>query len=103
MVQQGRPRKCRGCGGQLSRYNPGNSCRACVAGSDERYCGAVSGDQRIHPLRRARRRRGMSLTTLAGFVDLSPAFLSLIENGKRELRRKSHVLAVRTRNQRKYG
>lgn len=35
MVGQGLQRRCRGCGGRLSRYNPGNSCRACVTGSDE--------------------------------------------------------------------
>lgn len=43
---------------------------------------------------RVRRRCGMSLNTLAGLVNLSTAFLSRIETGERELRCKSHVLAL---------
>lgn len=63
-------------------------------GGDERLCVVVSGDPGVHPLRRVRRRRGMSLGTLGGLVGLSPSFLSRIENGKLELRRKSDVLAL---------
>lgn len=36
----------------------------------------------------------MSQATLGGLAGLSPAFLSLIENGKRELSRKAHILAL---------
>ena len=94
MVRQGRQRTCQGCGGRLSRYNPGHCCRACVVGSDERPSGVVAGDSGVHPLRWARRRRGMSLDTLAGLVGLSASFLCRIEHGERELHRKSHVLAL---------
>lgn len=37
---------------------------------------------------------GMSLATLAGLSGVSAPFLSMIENGQRELRRESHVLAL---------
>lgn len=50
MARQGRQRTCSGCGGQLSRYNPGNSCRACVVGNDDGCCAKVAGDPSVHPL-----------------------------------------------------
>lgn len=86
-------RRCRGCGLPLSRYNPENSCRACVRGSTESACTAY-GDSEVHPLRRARHRRGMTLETLAGLSGLSAAFLSRVENGHRELCRRSHITAL---------
>lgn len=48
----------------------------------------------IHPLRKVRLRRGMSLATLAGLSGLSVPYLSMIENGHRELSRKAHVKAL---------
>jgi hypothetical protein len=87
-----RPR-CRGCGRPLSRYNPEANCRACVRGTKGSPCVSHEAPQ-MHPLRRARLRRGMTLETLAGLSGFSAAFLSMIENDQRELCRKSTVTAL---------
>jgi transcriptional regulator with XRE-family HTH domain len=47
-----------------------------------------------HPLRRLRRRRGLTLVVLADLSGLSPSFLSMVENGQRALSRRDHVNAV---------
>jgi transcriptional regulator with XRE-family HTH domain len=47
-----------------------------------------------HPLRRARRKRGLTLTALAGLAGLSESFLSMVETGQRPLRRRDHVNAL---------
>lgn len=45
-------------------------------------------------LRRARRYRGMSLQVLADRSGLSKSFLSMVENGRRSLDRRSHIAAL---------
>lgn len=45
-------------------------------------------------VRACRRRRGLSLRTAADLAGLSPAFLSMVENGERVLDRCSHILAL---------
>jgi transcriptional regulator with XRE-family HTH domain len=45
-------------------------------------------------LRILRRWRGMTQVQLAGLADLSPSFVSMIENGQRPLDRRSHIAAV---------
>jgi len=47
-----------------------------------------------HPLRRARRRRGLTLVVLAGMSGLSVPFLSMVENGQRTLSRRDHASAL---------
>lgn len=47
-----------------------------------------------HPLRRVRRRRGLTLVVLAGMSGLSVPFLSMVENGQRTLTRRDHVNAL---------
>ena len=47
-----------------------------------------------HPLRRARRRRGLTPVVLAGMSGLSVPFLSMVENGQRTLSRRDHVNAL---------
>jgi transcriptional regulator with XRE-family HTH domain len=47
-----------------------------------------------HPLRRLRRRRGMSQVALAGLAGLSPSFISMVENGHRGLTRLDHISAL---------
>lgn len=47
-----------------------------------------------HPLRRVRRRRGMTTTALAGLSGLSQSFISMVETGRRPLRRRDHVNAL---------
>jgi transcriptional regulator with XRE-family HTH domain len=47
-----------------------------------------------HPLRRARRRRGLTLTVLADLAGLSVPFLSMVENGQRALSRRDDVNAL---------
>jgi transcriptional regulator with XRE-family HTH domain len=47
-----------------------------------------------HPLRRQRRRRGLTLAVLADLSGLSTAFLSMVENGHRTLTRRDHINAV---------
>lgn len=45
-------------------------------------------------LRTLRRWRGMTQVALAGLSGLSPAFISMVENGKRPLDRRSHLAAI---------
>ena len=45
-------------------------------------------------LRILRRWRGMTQVELAGLADLSPSFVSMIENGQRPLDRRSHIAAI---------
>jgi hypothetical protein len=45
-------------------------------------------------LRRLRLRRGMPLAVLAGRCGVSAAFLSMVENGHRELQRPAHIIAL---------
>lgn len=47
-----------------------------------------------HPLRQARRRRGMTTTELADLSGLSQSFVSMVETGQRPLRRRDHVNAL---------
>jgi transcriptional regulator with XRE-family HTH domain len=47
-----------------------------------------------HPLRRLRRRRGLTQDELAGLAGLSSAFISMIETGQRRLSRLDHITAV---------
>ena len=39
----------------------------------------------VHPLRRVRRRRGLTTTALADLAGLSPSFISMVETGQRPL------------------
>ena len=45
-------------------------------------------------LRRLRLRRGMPLAVLAGRCGVTAAFLSMVENGHRQLHRPSHITAL---------
>jgi transcriptional regulator with XRE-family HTH domain len=45
-------------------------------------------------IRAARRYRGMSIETLAGMTGLSKGYLSMVENGHRQMDRRSHLEAV---------
>jgi len=45
-------------------------------------------------LRILRRWRGMTQVQLADLADLSPSFVSMIENGQRPLDRRSHIAAI---------
>lgn len=45
-------------------------------------------------LRILRRWRGMSQLALAGLADLSPSFISMVENGHRPLDRRSHIADI---------
>ena len=47
-----------------------------------------------HPLRRVRRRRGISQTALAGLSGLSVSFVSMVETGQRPLRRRDDINAL---------
>jgi transcriptional regulator with XRE-family HTH domain len=47
-----------------------------------------------HPLRRVRRRRGLTLAVLADRSGLSVPFLSMVETGQRSLSRRDHVNAL---------
>jgi len=47
-----------------------------------------------HPLRLARRRRGMTTTALADLAGLSQSFLSMVETGQRTLSRRDHINAL---------
>lgn len=48
------------------------------------------------PLRRLRQRRGLTQVVLADRSGLSASFLSMVENGQRELSRRDHVNALAT-------
>ena len=45
-------------------------------------------------LRKLRLRHGMSLAVLAGLSGVTVSFLSMVENGHRELQRSSDILAL---------
>jgi transcriptional regulator with XRE-family HTH domain len=47
-----------------------------------------------HPLRRVRRRRGLTQVELAGLAGLSYSYISMIECGRRKLTRRDHVNAL---------
>jgi transcriptional regulator with XRE-family HTH domain len=47
-----------------------------------------------HPLRRVRRRRGLTTTALADLVGLSQSFISMVETGQRPLRRRDDINAL---------
>ncbi len=47
-----------------------------------------------HPLRRVRRRRGLTTTALADLAGLSPSFISMVETGQRPLRRRDDINAL---------
>ncbi len=47
-----------------------------------------------HPLRRVRRRRGLTQVELAGLAGLSFSYISMIECGRRRLRRRDHINAL---------
>jgi DNA-binding XRE family transcriptional regulator len=87
-------RNCGGCGRRLSIYNDGTVCRECSASDDRlRQSYARTGDIGIR-LRSLRLQRGMTLTVLAGLCGVSPAYLSMVENGKRKLDRWSTIVAL---------
>jgi transcriptional regulator with XRE-family HTH domain len=54
----------------------------------------VTAARAVHPLRRVRRSRGLTLTALAGLAGLSPSFISMVETGQRPLRRRDHISAL---------
>jgi transcriptional regulator with XRE-family HTH domain len=54
----------------------------------------MTGTGADHPLRRARRRRGLTTTALADLAGLSQAFISMVETGQRPLRRRDHINAL---------
>jgi transcriptional regulator with XRE-family HTH domain len=47
-----------------------------------------------HPLRQARRRRGLTTTALADLAGLSQSFISMVETGQRPLRRRDDINAL---------
>lgn len=47
-----------------------------------------------HPLRRVRRRRGLTQVELAGLAGMSFSYISMIETGQRTLTRRDHVNAL---------
>lgn len=47
-----------------------------------------------HPLRRLRRRRGMTQGALAGLTGLSTSYISMIERGERTLTRLNDIIAI---------
>lgn len=56
---------------------------------------ATEDDVRVGATVRAyRKRRGMSVRTLAGLAGLSPAFISTLENGERALQRRRDISAI---------
>jgi transcriptional regulator with XRE-family HTH domain len=67
-------------------------CGACSAGDGDRPA-ARAGDIGTR-LRVLRRQRGMSLTVVGGLCGVSAAYLSMVENGKRNLDRWSTILAL---------
>jgi transcriptional regulator with XRE-family HTH domain/tetratricopeptide (TPR) repeat protein len=93
----GFPRSCARCSRPLSRYNDGDYCGGCAkAGLQEMGARPVSaGVAEIGTrLRATRLRRGMTLEVLAGLAGLSPAYISMVENGKRSLDRYSLIVAL---------
>lgn len=48
----------------------------------------------VHPLRRVRRRRGLTTTALADLAGLSQSFISMVETGQRPLRRRDDINAL---------
>ena len=56
---------------------------------EQTYPVAAAGDD--HPLRRLRRRRGLTQVELAGLAGLSGSYISMIERGQRTLSRRDHV------------
>lgn len=88
------PGHCGGCGRPLSRYNDRPFCGGC-SGTDDRpgQSDARAGDIGAR-LRYLRCRRGMTLTALAGLAGVSPAYLSMVEHGKRALDRWSTIVAL---------
>lgn len=87
-------RRCQSCQAPLSRYNPDRTCRACVSTTGDSISVAFDGAATVHPLRQLRLRRGMTLEALAGLSGLSAPYLSMIENGHRELCREASVKAL---------
>jgi transcriptional regulator with XRE-family HTH domain len=63
-----------------------------VASKDGQARPATAGPD--HPLRRARRHRGLTTTALADLAGLSPSFISMVETGQRPLRRRDHINAL---------
>jgi transcriptional regulator with XRE-family HTH domain len=47
-----------------------------------------------HPLRQVRRRRGLTQVELAGLAGMSYCYISMIECGRRRLRRRDHINAL---------
>jgi transcriptional regulator with XRE-family HTH domain len=54
----------------------------------------MTGTGADHPLRRARRRRGLTTTAMAELAGLSQSFISLVETGQRQLLRRDHINAL---------
>jgi|HubBroStandDraft_1064217.scaffolds.fasta_scaffold16288_3 hypothetical protein len=89
-----RARYCGGCGRSLSRYNDPPFCGGC-SGSDDRPGQSDARTDDIGArLRYLRNRRGMTLTALAGLDGVSPAYLSMVEHGKRKVDRWSTIVAL---------
>ncbi len=70
-----------GTGGHPVASRDGQARPATAAGDD-------------HPLRRVRRRRGLTQIELAGLAGLSYSYISMIETGQRTLTRRDHVNAL---------
>lgn len=60
--------------------------------SRARQAQPAAGDD--HPLRKLRRRRGLTQVELAGLAGLSCSYISMIERGHRALNRRDHINAV---------
>jgi len=79
----------------------GSSAAASAPGTGGHPVASRDGQSRLvtaagddHPLRRVRRRRGLTTTALAGLAGLSPSFISMVETGQRPLRRRDHINAL---------
>ena len=63
-----------------------------ASGDGQTHPVTAAGDD--HPLRRLRRRRGLTQVELAGLASLSCFYISMIERGQRMLSRRDHVNAL---------
>ena len=91
-------RNCSGCGRSLSRYNKNKYCASCALSDQRLNQNDVDADTAVSDmgarLRAARERRGMPLHVLAGMCNISAAYVSMLENGKRRLDRYSTIVAL---------
>jgi transcriptional regulator with XRE-family HTH domain len=93
-------RRCERCRRPLSRYNKGSFCQGCVSSGrpdqdgDRQRTLASSPQEAGARLRRLRLQRALSLEVLAGLAGVSAAFLSMVENGRRELNSVATVTGI---------